>query len=416
MERVRDWVTRDTTAGLLLILAAAVALVWANSPVRGAYTSLSQFTIGPAALHLDLSLAQWAADGLLAIFFFTVGLELKHEFVDGSLRSPKQAALPMIAAVGGMAAPALVFTAVVLGLGQGDAAGGWAIPTATDIAFAVGVLALFGKGIPKGVRMFLLTLAVVDDLLAIIIIAIFYTAEIHAVWLLVSFAVVAVFAVVARTRTAPWWLLIPLAFVAWATMHASGVHATIAGVLLGFMVPAVAVHGERHTRTHHYNSILNPFTNGLVLPIFAFFSAGVNLVDGGGPAAVLGQPVVLAISLALVLGKFVGVLGTTALFTAITPLRLPDGLGMRDMLPVGFLAGIGFTVSLLIAELSFESGTALSDGARISVLIGTLISAVLSAIVLRAGSRRYVPGQDVVDEHSNRVDDDPDSAAAQDHR
>lgn len=416
--RVQEWVVRDTSAGLLLILAAVFALAWANSPLRGSYTALSQFTVGPSALHLDLSLSTWAADGLLAIFFFTVGLELKQEFVAGSLRSPKQAALPMIAAVGGMAAPALIFTAVVLGLGQDEAAGGWAIPTATDIAFAVGVLALFGKGAPRGVRTFLLTLAVVDDLLAIVIIALFYTEETHPIWLLVSFAAVIVFAVVARTRRAPWWLLVPLAFIAWAAMHASGVHATIAGVLLGFMVPAVAMHGEQQTRTHRYNSVLAPFTNGFVLPVFAFFAAGVNLVDGGGPAAVIGQPVVLGIAGGLVVGKFIGVLGTTALFTAVTPLTLPDNLRLKDMLPVGFLTGIGFTVSLLIAELSFPSGTALSDGARIAVLIGTLIAAVLSAITLRSGTRKADPrrGESGIDEDSNRVADDPGVPGTGHHR
>lgn len=386
--RLREWVLRDTTAGILLMIAAAIGLIWANTPWREAYSALSQTVLGPAALHLDLSLAKWAADGLLAIFFFTVGLELKEEFVSGSLRSPRLAAVPIVAAVGGMAVPAIIFISVILATGQTAALGGWAIPTATDIAFAVAVLAIFGKGLPKALRLFLLTLAVVDDLLAIIIIAVFYTESIAGLWLGVALLAVGAFALVVRTRRAPWFVLIPLALVAWAAMHASGVHATIAGVLLGFVVPAVAVHGEHHARTHHYVEKVTPFSNGIALPVFAFFSAGVTLVGGDGPAAVLGQPVVLAIALALVLGKLIGVMGTTALVTKLTPLRLPDAIGVRDLLPIGFLAGIGFTVSLLIAELSYPAGSALSDGSRIAVLIATLIAATLAAIALRWSAKQ----------------------------
>lgn len=386
--RLREWVLRDTTAGILLMIAAAIGLIWANTPWREAYTALSQTVLGPAALHLDLSLAKWAADGLLAIFFFTVGLELKEEFVSGSLRSPRLAAVPIVAAVGGMAVPAIIFVSVILATGQTAALGGWAIPTATDIAFAVAVLAIFGKGLPKALRLFLLTLAVVDDLLAIIIIAVFYTESIAGLWLGVALLAVGAFALVVRTRRAPWFVLIPLALVAWAAMHASGVHATIAGVLLGFVVPAVAVHGEHHAPTHHYVEKVTPFSNGIALPVFAFFSAGVTLVGGDGPAAVLGQPVVLAIALALVLGKLIGVMGTTALVTKLTPLRLPDAIGVRDLLPIGFLAGIGFTVSLLIAELSYPAGSALSDGSRIAVLIATLIAATLAAIALRWSAKQ----------------------------
>ena len=385
--RLRNWVVRDTTGGLLLIVAAVTGLAWANSPWREAYSTLSSTVVGPAALHLDLSLAQWAADGLLAIFFFTVGLELKHEFIAGSLRSFRQAAVPMVAAVGGMAVPALTFVVIVLALGDPAAVKGWAIPTATDIAFAVAVLAIFGRGLPKALRLFLLTLAVVDDLLAITVIAVFYTDAIDGLWLGVSLVVVGAFALVVRTKRPAWWALIPLALIAWAAMHASGVHATVAGVLMGFTVPAVAVYREHHTRTHHYVERVAPWSNGLALPIFAFFSAGVTVV-GGGAGAILGQSVVVAIVCALVLGKVVGVMGTTALITRVTPLRLPDAIGVRDLLPVGLLTGIGFTVSLLIADLSFTAGSEASAGARLAVLIGTAISATLAAVTLRQAARR----------------------------
>lgn len=380
--RTRRWVTMETTSGVLLLVAAALGLIWANSPWRAGYAHLSDLHLGPAALHLNLPLSAWAADGLLAVFFFVVGVELKNEVVSGALRHPREAAVPVIAAVAGMVTPALIFTGVVLLAGDSSALHGWAIPTATDIAFALAVLAIFGRGLPRALRTFLLTLAVVDDLLAIVVIAIFYTARINLLALLGALVVIALFALVARSARPAWWLLLPLALVAWALMHASGVHATIAGVLLGFTVPAIARGGETAPRTERFEEALRPLSSGIALPVFAFFAAGVTLVDGDGPGAILGQPVVAAIVLALVGGKLIGVLGATALVTKLTPLRLPDAIGVRDLLPVGFLCGIGFTVSLLIAELSFADGDH-TDGAKIAILIGTLVAAVLAAATLR---------------------------------
>lgn len=388
--RVRRWASRETTGGALLIGAALLALLWANSPWRDAYTALSEAVVGPASigplpLHLDLSLETWAADGLLAIFFFVVGVELKQEFVAGSLRSPREAGVPMLAAVGGMAVPAAIFAAVVLLADDAGALHGWAIPTATDIAFALGVLAVFGRGLPAAIRTFLLTLAVVDDLLAIVVIAVFYTADLCIGFLGLALVAVVLFAVLVRSRRTRWWLLVPVAVVAWVLVHESGVHATIAGVLLGFTVPALVVHGETESRTHRFEHALRPFSQGVALPVFAFFAAGVTFVGGGGD--VLGQPVVLAIVLGLVLGKLVGVLGVTALVTRFTPLRLAPGIGVRDLLPVGLLGGIGFTVSLLIAELSFPDSTH-TDAAKIAVLAASTIAAALAAVALRWDARR----------------------------
>lgn len=385
--RLRGWATKETTGGILLLGAAALALIWANSPWRESYAALSDLTLGPAALHLQLPLSAWAADGLLAVFFFVVGVELKHELVAGSLRRPREAAVPVLAAVGGMALPAVLFTSVILLSGDREALHGWAVPTATDIAFALAVLAIFGRGLPKALRTFLLTLAVVDDLLAIVIIAIFYTSGINVLALAASACAVFLFGVVVRSRRPRWWLLLPLALVAWGFMHASGVHATIAGVLLGSTVPARVLHGETEPRTHHYDEALRPFSSGVALPVFAFFSAGVSLIDGEGPLAVLAQPVVLAIVIGLVIGKLVGVLGMTALVTRLTPLRLPDSIGIRDLLPVGLLTGMGFTVSLLIAELSFPDG-AHTAGAKIAVLAGTIIAASAAAVLLRWDARK----------------------------
>ncbi|MEJ6538284.1 MAG: Na+/H+ antiporter NhaA, partial [Mycobacterium sp.] len=231
---------RETVGGAILLAAAAIALIWANSPWAASYFALTNFRVGTdnLGLHLNLSLGGWAADGLLAIFFFVVGLELKREFVAGDLRDPARAILPIAAAVGGMVFPALIFLAFTAG-GADGASDGWAIPTATDIAFAVAVLAVISTHLPAALRTFLLTLAVVDDLLAITVIAVFFTAKINLGALLLALVPLAVFAFLVQRRITPWWLLIPLAALTWAFVHESGVHATVAGVLLGFTVPVL---------------------------------------------------------------------------------------------------------------------------------------------------------------------------------
>jgi NhaA family Na+:H+ antiporter len=215
---------------------------------------------------------------------------------------------------------------------------------------------------------------------------VFYTSTISILALVAAFAAVGVFAVVVRTRWARWWILLPLALVAWTLMHESGVHATIAGVLLGLSVPARVIHGEHHSRTHRFEEIIRPWSSGLALPIFAFFSAGVTFI-GANTAELIVQPVVLAIVAGLVVGKLVGVLATTAIVTRLTPLRLPDNIGLRDLAPIGLLAGIGFTVSLLIAELSFPDSEH-TDGAKLAILAGTLIAAAGAAVLLRLDARR----------------------------
>lgn len=350
-------------------------------------STLGKLVVGPASLHLDLSLSMWAADGLLAIFFFTVGLELKMEVVTGNLRNIRESAVPVLAAVGGMIGPALIYVAVIVAFNDTTALHGWAIPTATDIAFALAVLAVFGRGLPRALRTFLLALAVVDDLLGITVIATFYTEEVDLPMLVGSLVVIGLFGLVARGRFCYWWVLVPLAILAWILMHGSGVHPTVAGVLLGFSVPARPVRGEQSVRAHRMNNDIAPISSGFVLPVFAFFSAGVDIMDGEGPVELITQPVVLAIILGLVIGKFIGVLGTTYLVTKITPLRLPDAIGTRDLLPVGLLTGIGFTVSLLIAELSFHDGEH-TAGAKLAILIGTALAAILAAFALRWDARR----------------------------
>ena len=394
---VRGFVTDERRGGALLLGAALVAVVWANTPWRAAYQTIVTAVPGGdalAPLHLDLSLGTWASDGLLAIFFFVVGLELKREVVAGSLRDPRRAAVPVLAAVGGMVAPAVLYLGTTLLDHGGDARAGWAVPTATDIAFALAVLAVFGRGLPAPVRTFLLTLAVVDDLLAIVVIAFVLTAHVAVGALLGGLACVVAFGVVARLRRAPWWLLGPLAVAAWALVHASGVHATIAGVLLGFAMPTRAVHGELVGRAERAEHAWRPVANGVALPVFAFFAAGVTVV-GTGLGEVLGSPVAIGVMVGLVIGKPLGVLGTTWLAVRLSPLRLAPGVGLRDMLPVGALTGIGFTVALLVAELSFDAGT--SSGAarvaeaKVAVLVASVASAAIAAVLLRRDARRARP-------------------------
>ncbi|MGC4935596.1 Na+/H+ antiporter NhaA [Gordonia sp. DT30] len=384
-DRLRRILALDTTSGILLLAFAAVAVVWANTPWRHAYHDLLAIEVGPGSLDLHLSLEQWAADGLLAIFFFVVGVELKHEFIAGSLRDLRLAGVPIAAAVGGMISPALVYLAVVAAMsGDSSALHGWATPTATDIAFALAVLGICGRGLPLALRTFLLTLAVVDDLLGIIVIATVYTDTIDLLTLVAAVLVVAVFAIAVRAPRTRWWVLLPLAVVAWGLMHASGVHATVAGVLLGFVVPAKPIRSEKTSRAEVFDDAVRPWSSSVALPLFAFAAAGVSVVGAGGS---LVQPVSIGIVVALVVGKFVGVLGATAIMTRFTPLRLPDSIGLRDLVPIGMLTGVGFTVALLIAELSFGEGEHAAP-AKAAVLCGSVVAAALAAVLLRWDARK----------------------------
>ena len=270
--RIATILRAETVGGVLLVGAAIIALVWANSPWSDAYTALSGLRVGPSAWHLDLTLAQWAADGLLAIFFFVAGLELKREFVAGDLRDPRRAALPVAAAVGGMVAPAVVYVGFNVGV-EGGALAGWAVPTATDIAFALAVLAVISTHLPAALRTFLLTVAVVDDLLAITIIAVFYTDSLKVVPLLAVLIPLALFAVLVQRRVRSGWLLLPPAAATWVLVHESGVQATVAGVLLGFTVPVIRRSaGPGPGLAEHFEHRWRPLSTGLAVPVFAFFA------------------------------------------------------------------------------------------------------------------------------------------------
>ncbi|MFD3458924.1 Na+/H+ antiporter NhaA [Nocardia fluminea] len=400
--RVASVLRRETVGGVLLIVAAIIALIWANTPWADAYTALRDFHIGPSALHLNLSLSEWAADGLLAMFFFVVGLELKREFVAGDLRDPRRAALPVVAAVGGMAVPALIYV-LVNRSGPPGTLDGWAIPTATDIAFALAVLAVINTHLPAALRTFLLTLAVVDDLLAVTVIAIFYTSELDLPYLAAAIVPIALFALAVQRRISSPWLLVPLALVAWWLVHLSGVHATVAGVLLGFTVPVLAKHGEpdEHGPAERFEHAIRPLSTGFAVPVFAFFAAGVTIGGLSGLTDSLGDRVTLGIIAGLVAGKLIGITATTYLTAKLTRAELDSELAWIDVAGVALLGGIGFTVSLLVGELAFAGDHTRADHVRIGVLFGTVTAAILATIVLRARNRVYR----ALDEAEARDDD-----------
>jgi NhaA family Na+:H+ antiporter len=382
--RIADILRRETIGGTLLIVAAVAAIVAAN--LGDGYAELRDTVIGPSSLHLDLTVGAWAADGLLAIFFFVAGLELKREFVAGDLRDPRRAAIPVLAAVGGMAVPALIFVLVNLG----GSLRGWAIPTATDIAFALAVLAVISSHLPTALRTFLLTLAIVDDLLAITIIALFYTDDLEVLWLLAALVPLGLFTLLVQRRIRSWWLLLPLAVATWGLVHASGVHATVAGVLLGFAVPVLRRDGnEGPGLAEHFEHLVRPLSAGLAVPVFAFFSAGVAIGGLDGLRSAFSDPIMIGVVLGLCLGKPIGVLGATWLASRFTRADLDESLDWIDVAGLSLLAGIGFTVSLLIGELAYGSGSAADEHVKIGVLVGSLASALLAAVVLRTRNRHY---------------------------
>jgi NhaA family Na+:H+ antiporter len=386
-QRFSGILRKETVGGMLLLATATAALVWANSPWSAAYRTVSGFVIGPESLHLNLSISAWAADGLLAIFFFVVGLELKREFVAGDLRDPRRAALPIAAAVGGMVVPAAVFIGINLAAGQPENLEGWAVPIATDIAFALAVLAVLSTHLPTALRTFLLTLAVVDDLLAITVIAVFFTDNLSFGPLALALLPIGLFGVAVQRGVHHWWLLVPLAVAAWALVHASGVHATVAGVVLGFTVPVRGRFG--HPTAELFEHTMRPLSAGFAVPVFAFFAAGVTVGGWSGLGASLMHPLTDGVILGLVLGKPLGVFVTAFLLARFTHASLDDDLAWRDVLGVSLLAGIGFTVSLLIGELAFEHGTTAGDDVKIGVLVGSVIAGVLASFVLLSRNAAY---------------------------
>lgn len=384
-QRLRAFLQSETTGGALLIGAATIGLLLANGPLADAFHALATTKVGIDALHLNLTIQQWTADALLAIFFFVIGCELKHELVVGTLSKPRQAALPVAAALGGMAVPALLYLAVNNG-SAADALNGWGIPMATDIAFALAVLAVLGRGLPAGVRTFLLTLAVVDDLGAILVIALFYSAGLNLVWLVIAVLLLAAFALAQRQRVSSPLIYVPLALAVWYAVHAAGIHATIAGVALGLLMRVKKDRDEADAPIDRATARFHPISAAIAVPLFALFAAAVDLrsIDLG---VVIASPILLGVLVGLVVGKPVGILLAARLATALGA-KLSSGVQWIDIALIGALAGIGFTVSLLISELAFATEESLS-AAKLGVLLASVAAVAVAGalLALRKGQR-----------------------------
>ena len=386
-EAIREFFRVAAASGALLLAAALLALALANTRAAPLY---DLFLATPVAVHvgtfaLAKPLLLWINDGLMAVFFFLVGLELKREFLEGELSEASQIALPAAAAIGGMAGPALIYW----WLNRADPVSlqGWAIPTATDIAFALGVLALLGPRVPASLKAFLLALAILDDLGAIAIIALVYTEKLSLPAFAVAAAALAVLTVMNRRRitAAPAYLFV--GFVLWIAVLKSGVHATLAGVALAFFIPMRGTHPDEPSPLRRLERDLHPAVAYAILPLFAFANAGVSLE--GVTLATLAQPVPLGIALGLVAGKAAGVFGAVALVVGVGLARLPEGAGWAAMLGVAVLCGIGFTMSLFIASLAFEDApAAFAAQTRLGILCGSLVAGAAGYAILRAALRR----------------------------
>lgn len=389
----------DRASGLLMLAFAVLGLALVNIPLTaGPLHALSETHIAIPWTNINLPVSEWAQDGLLTVFFLVVGLDLKQELTTGSLSNPRAAAVPMLAAVGGMIAPPLIFVTVV-GIFHMNGAvpdfsiveHGWAVPTATDIAFSLAVLALFAKGLPGAIRAFLMTLATVDDLLGILLIAFLFSSLHQWYWFVGIVACAAAWYVLCRLRKVPWILVGLLGILTWVMMFEAGIHPTLSGVLVGLLTPSRELHGELTPRAERYHDRLVPFSALVALPIFAFFATGISL-KGFGPA-ILTSPLVVGLIAALVIGKPLGIMCVSWLSVHVGRLKLAEGLRVRNLFGLSCACGIGFTVSFLIASLAFR-GSEYTGEARLAVLLGSLISAVIAGIVFTWESRRRAAGLD----------------------
>ncbi|WP_306088977.1 Na+/H+ antiporter NhaA [Qipengyuania flava] len=382
-ERLRTFIASESAGGIILIVAAVLALAIANSPLLPDYQKLLSTPVAFSAgslVAIDKPLLLWINDGLMALFFFLIGLEVKREIVTGQLRSWKQASLPIIAAIGGMAIPAIVF--VALNLGSPENLRGWAIPAATDIAFALGLLALLGSRVPVALKALLLAIAIIDDIGAIAIIAIFYTENMNLAALALALVPAAAMLLLNRAgvaRTIPYFLFAALL---WICVLKSGVHATLAGVVTALFVPIATGEERPLERLEH---ALHPWVAFLILPIFAFSNAGVSFA-GAGLDALL-APLSLGIAAGLVIGKQLGIFGACWLAVKAGWARLPEGVGFRHVYGLSCLAGIGFTMSLFIGNLAFVDPQQIA-AVKFGVLGGSLVSAITGIVVLRFASPR----------------------------
>ncbi|WFP63201.1 Na+/H+ antiporter NhaA [Mesorhizobium sp. WSM4904] len=373
---LREFLDGEAAGGIILMAAAALALIVANSPLAETYFAVLHAYLGP------LSVSHWINDGLMAVFFLLVGLEIKREMLDGQLSTWPHRVLPGIAAAGGMLVPALVYVAV--NRDNQAALSGWAIPTATDIAFALGVLSLLGSRVPASLKVFLTALAIIDDLGAVIIIALFYTSGLSLAYLAAAFAAIAVLIALNRMRVMNLLPYLVIGAVLWVLVLKSGVHATLAGVALALTIPLERSpgigHDVEHSPLHRLEHGLHKLVPFIVIPIFGFANAGVSL--GGLSVSALVEPLTLGVAAGLVLGKLVGVFGSSAIAIRLGLADLPAHAGWLHMLGISLLCGIGFTMSLFIGLLAFANDAALQDAVKVGILAGSLVAALLGTAVL----------------------------------
>jgi NhaA family Na+:H+ antiporter len=372
-----EFLHEEAAGGVVLLAAAVIALVWANTPARDAYESLwtTNLSVGIGSVAIEEDLRHWINDGLMALFFFVVGLEIKRELVAGELSDRRAAALPALAAAAGALAPAALFVLVV---GGGEGAAGWAIPMATDIAFAVGVLALLGDRVSAGVKLLVLSIAVVDDIIAIVVIAAFYSDHVAVGWLAVAIAGLGLVLAMRRAGVTRVALYVPVGVAVWAATLESGVHATIAGVALGLLTPTGRVGGrELLTELEHR---LHPVSSFAAVPLFALANAGVYL-GGGALGDAVSSRLAWGVAVGLILGKLAGVRGAIAAGLRLRVGILPAGVRRDQAWGVAALGGIGFTVSLFIAGLAYDD-PALQDQAKVGIFAGSIISGLLGAAAL----------------------------------
>ncbi len=373
---VTDVLRQETVGGALMLTAAVVAVVWANLG-PDSYQRLLHLPLGP------LDLAHWAADGLLAIFFFVAGLELKRELTVGALSKPAEALVPIVAALCGMVVPALIYAGINLALPDGRPQG-WAIPMATDIAFALAILGLVGSKLPTALRAFLLTLAIVDDLGSITVIAIFFSHGFSLLWFVGALVCAALWALLQWRRISGWYVYVPLGLLCWWCMYSSGIHATVAGVVLGLLTSSSMSKGPSYVDRWEHQ--WRPLSAGFAVPVFALFAAGVPVsLDRLG--IVFTDPVGLGVVMGLIVGKVVGILGGSWLTARVTRAELAGDLRWSEIASLSLLAGVGFTVALLIGDLAFEGDPATQEVAKTAVLVGSVIAAVLASISLRRRTR-----------------------------
>lgn len=379
---LRHFLDNEASGGIILMFVAALAIATANSPLADAYFHILHVYIGP------LSVQHWINDALMAVFFLLVGLEIKREMLDGQLSSWSRRILPGAAAAGGMLFPALIY--IYFNWNNTAAIRGWAIPTATDIAFALGVLSLFGKRVPASLKIFLAALAIIDDLGAVVVIALFYTADLNLLALATAAIVVGNLVIFNRMGVKALWPYLVLGAVLWVLVFASGVHATLAGVILALTIPLKltpgtpeAAHAE--SPLHRLEHKLHKPVAFVIVPIFGFANAGVSFV--GVSLSVLTEPLTMGVAAGLLLGKLVGVLGTVALLVRLNLADLPAHASWAQMTGVALLCGIGFTMSLFIGLLAFND-PGVQDHVKIGILVGSLTSGILGAISLRVAGRR----------------------------